>query len=111
MPVFHDQILLEKTKSLFAGRGRKANDISVKIFQHLAPEIINGAVAFIRDDKVKGFDGNGRIVFYGRHLIINILKALNRFFLVNFGKVLTPEHGVKPLDRADADPGGFINQV
>ena len=111
MPVFHHKVLIKKTKSLFAGRGSKANNIPVKIIQHLAPEIINRAVTFVCYYKIKGLNGNGRVVFYGRYLIIDILKDLNRFFLFNFGKIITSEHGVKPLDRADADPGGFINYV
>jgi len=65
-------------------------------------------VAFICNDKVKGLDGDGRVVFYGRNIIIDILKSLNRFFLINFLKILPPEHGVKTLDGTDADAGSFI---
>ena len=111
MPVFHNKILIKKTKGLFAGRGSQADNIPIKIIKHLTPEIVNGAVTFIRDNKIKRLNGNGRVVFYERRLIIDIFKPLNRFFLINFRKIRSPEHGVKALDGADADPGCFIKRV
>ncbi len=64
--IFHHQVLLKKTERLLRRRCRKPNEIRVKIFQHLSPEIINGAMAFICNDKIKGLNRNSRIVFY-RH--------------------------------------------
>ena len=50
--VFRDEILIEEADRLFPRRGDEADEIGVEVFEHLAPEIVGRAVAFIRDDEV-----------------------------------------------------------
>ena len=60
--VLADNILVEKRKSTVIRGGGQANDKGIKIGQHLAPHIINGAVAFIHDNAVKELRRNFGIV-------------------------------------------------
>ena len=73
--VFHDEVLLEETERLFRRRGSEADERGVEIFQHLSPEIVNGAMTFIRDDEIKFLDGKIGIVF-----------DRDRFFEKRFGR-------------------------
>ena len=76
--VFHHQVLIEKAEGLLVGRGGKADDMGVEIFQHLAPEMVDRAVAFVGDDDVEGLDGDGRVVFDGLHFFEDLLQTLRR---------------------------------
>ena len=42
--------------------GVTADEIGVEVFEHLAPEIVDGAVAFVGDDEIEGLDRDVRIV-------------------------------------------------
>jgi hypothetical protein len=75
--VFHHQVLIEEAEGLLVGRGGKTDDMGVEIFQHLTPEMVNGAVAFVGDDDVKGLDGNRRVVFDGLHFFEDLLQTLD----------------------------------
>ena len=75
--VFHHQVLIEEAEGLLVGRGGKADDVGVEIFQHLAPEMIDGAVAFVGDDDVEGLDGDGRVVFDGLHFFEDLLQTFD----------------------------------
>ena len=63
--VFHHQVLVEEAEGLLAGRGGESDEGGVEIFQHLRPEVVDGAVAFVGDDDVEGFDGDVGVVFDG----------------------------------------------
>ncbi len=67
--VFHHQVLIEEAEGLLVGRGGKADEVGVEVFQHLAPEVVDGAVAFVGDDDVEGLDGDGRVVVDGLRLL------------------------------------------
>jgi hypothetical protein len=60
--IFHDEILLEEGDGLERGRGGEADEEGVEVFEHLPPEIVDGAVAFIGDDEVEELDRDGGIV-------------------------------------------------
>ena len=60
--VFHDQVLVEEAEGLLGGRGGEADEVGVEVFEHLPPEVVDGAVAFVGDDDVEGLDGDGRVV-------------------------------------------------
>ena len=109
--VFHDQVLIEKAEGLLIGRGGKADDMGVEIFQHLAPEMIDRPVAFIGDDDVEGLDGDRRVVLDGLHVFENLLQTLDGFFFVLLGQVFSLEHGIEALDGADANPGRGVERV
>ena len=44
------------------GRGGEADEEGIEVFEHLPPEIVDGAVAFVGDDEVEGLDGDGGVV-------------------------------------------------
>ena len=60
--VFHHEVLVEEADGLLDGRGGEADEEGVEVFEHLAPEIVDGAVALVGDDEVEGLDGNGGVV-------------------------------------------------
>ena len=60
--VFHYQVLVAEPDGLFRRRGGEADEKGVELFQHLPPEAVDGAVAFVGDSEIEGFDGDGRIV-------------------------------------------------
>ena len=43
--------------------------MGVEVFQHLSPEVVDGAVALVGDDDVEGLDGDGRVVLDGLRLL------------------------------------------
>lgn len=58
----HHEVFPEEGDGLL-GRGRgEADEVGVEVFEDLAPEPVNGAVALVGDDEVEGFEGDGGIV-------------------------------------------------
>jgi hypothetical protein len=62
MVVFGDEVLVEKADGLFGRRSGETDEKGVEVFEHLPPEPVDGAMAFVGDNEVKHFDGNGGIV-------------------------------------------------
>ncbi len=60
--VFHHKVLIEKSDGLFGRRGSETNQKGIEVFEHLPPKAIDGTVAFVGDDKIKGFERNGGVV-------------------------------------------------
>ena len=56
--VFRNDVLLEEGVGAVVGSGGEADEEGVEVFDHLPPEIVDGAVAFIDDDEVEVLDGN-----------------------------------------------------
>ena len=63
MTVLHDEVLLEEAQGLLGWGGGESDEPRVEVFEHLPPEVVDGAVRLIRDDDVEGLDGNGGVVF------------------------------------------------
>jgi len=57
---------IEEAERLERRRGSEADDAGVKVFQHLPPQVIDGAVAFVGDDEVKHFNGRACAVLHDR---------------------------------------------
>ena len=54
--VLHHQVLVEEAERLLRrGRGQ-ADQVGVEVFQHLAPEVVNGPVALVGEDDVERLD-------------------------------------------------------
>ena len=62
MAVLHHEVLLEETEGLLGRGGGKTDEPCVEVFEHLPPEVVDGAVRLVRDDDVEGLDGNGGVV-------------------------------------------------
>ncbi|MFN8960016.1 MAG: hypothetical protein ACK5YV_00390 [Betaproteobacteria bacterium] len=66
--VFLDQVLVEEAEGLLVGRGGQANQVRIELLQHLAPEVVDGAVRLVGDDNVKGLDRERGVAVDGRDL-------------------------------------------
>ncbi len=86
-------------------------EVGVEVFEHLRPEVVDGAVAFVGDDDVEGLDGDGWVVLDGRLLPEQALQAMHGGFVVFLGQLPALEHGVHALDGADADPRRGVEGV
>jgi hypothetical protein len=89
MVVFRDAVLMEVGNGLWRGRGSEADKRSVEVFQHLSPEIVDRAMAFVRYNEVKFLNGDGRIVSdvastraegYRDFRAGHVISALREFF-------------------------------
>ncbi|MCS1408502.1 MAG: hypothetical protein M2R45_01678 [Verrucomicrobia subdivision 3 bacterium] len=58
MDVLADHILLEEPIGAVVRGGGQADQAGVEILQNLAPEVVDGAVAFVDDDEVEEFGRN-----------------------------------------------------
>ena len=107
--VFHDEVLIKEADGLLRRRGGEADEIGVEVFEHLAPEIVDGAVAFIGDDEVEGLDRDVRVVNDRRRLFPKRLAELVAGAFVDLGvDLFAAQHGVKALDGGDADAADAV---
>ena len=83
MAVLYVEVLIEKSDRLAGGRSGEANNKRVEIEQHLAPQLVNGAVALIHNDEVEelGWDA-GVIADIGRLALPRPGRIESRTFLV-----------------------------
>jgi hypothetical protein len=75
----HD-VLIEKAQGVFRGRGGEADQEGIEVFQDLAPEIVDGAVALVGDNEIEGLDGD--VVFDGVGRLIEGGKGSGGGFFV-----------------------------
>ena len=109
--VLHHQILIEKAEGLLRrGRG-KADQMGVEVFQHLAPEIVDRTVALVGDDDIESLDRECRVVFYRRSFLEERFQTLNRALVGFLIKLLSLEHRIEALDRADANLCGGVERI
>jgi hypothetical protein len=107
--VFHDQVLMEEAEGLFRRSCGETDERGVEVLQHLAPEVVDGAVALVGNDEVEGLDGDSGIVGDGFE------RPLEHFQrspgdLVQFGvQLLAFEHRVESLDGRDTHLGHRID--
>src|SRR5213594_1993142 len=107
--VFHDEVLIKEADGLLRRRGGEADEIGVEVFEHLAPEIVDGAVAFIGDDEVEGLDRDVRVVNDRRWLFPKRFAELVAGAFVDLGvDLFAAQHGVKALDGGDADAADTV---
>ena len=108
--VFRDAVLVEVGDGLRRRRGGEADERSVEVFEHLPPEIVDGAVALVGDDEVELLDGDGGIVGDipgagakggGEFRAGNVVGVLREF--------LATQDRVESLDSADGDAAHVIN--
>lgn len=107
--VLGNEVLVEKANRLFGGRGGEPDQEGVEVFQDLAPEVVNRAMAFIDNDDIKHFDGDVRVVAdRARALVKRIgfhIKA--GLFIGLIVQLLAGQLRVQALDGGDGDFGGI----
>src|SRR6266446_9104143 len=107
--VLHYEVLVEEAEGLLGGRGSEADQEGVEIFEDLAPEVVDRAVALVDDYKIEVFDGDAGIVGDGQRVFVEIGEIGEGFFFgVGVYVRLALEDGVKALNGSDADFGGGI---
>ena len=102
--VFADHVFLEEGKCALIRRRCQANQESVEVFQHLAPHVIDGAVAFVNNDTVEEFRRIGRVIDHFT-LFLRICGGVLKhgFFFRRLVQFLPGENRVHPLNCADAN--------
>jgi len=112
--IFHHQVLIEKAKGLLAGGGGQPDQVGIEIFQHLPPEVVNGAVAFIGDDEIVIFNRQPGVV---GHRLLGLaaqrrLRLPQRALLVGSVKLsLARKHRKQPLDGGDVHLADIIQHI
>ena len=106
--VFHHEVLVEEADGLLRRRGGEADQVGVEILEHLPPEAVDGAVAFVGDDEVEGFDGDARVVGHVLWAVVRRGDLVAGFFVEVFVEFLAAQDGVQALDGADGDAGDRI---
>ena len=95
------------------GRGGQPDEEGVEVFQHLPPDVVDRAVAFVDDDEIERLDGHLRVVD-DRHRLLDQRRAASNseaLFVLFRELLLALEDRVEPLDRRDADLGGRVDRV
>ena len=85
--------------------------MGVEVFQHLAPEIVDGAVALVGDDDVEGLDREWPGCIRSAGFLEERFQTLDRALVGFLIKLLSLEHRIEALDRADANPRGGVERV
>ena len=109
--VLHHQVLIEKAEGLLRRRRGEADQMGVEVFQHLAPEIVDRAVALVGDDDVESLDRECRVVFDRRSFLEERFQTLDRALVGFLIKLLSLEHRIEALDRADANLRGGVERI
>ena len=109
--VLHHQVLIEKAEGLLRRRRGKADQMGVEVFQHLAPEIVDRPVALVGDDDIEGVDRECRVVFDRRSFLEERFQTLDRALVGFLIKLLSLEHRIEALDRADANLRGGVERI
>ena len=110
--VLHDEVLVEEAERLLRGRGGEADQEGVEVFEHLPPEVVDGAVALVDDDDVEGLDagrrgcrrpstGRSRLGDLEAGALVELLVAAR----------LAAQDRVEALDGGDGDAGDGVEAV
>jgi hypothetical protein len=76
--IFADDVFVEKGKGALVGGSGQADEEAVEVVEDLFPEVVDGAVTLVDDDKVEKFGRDFGVVDDGQ-----------RFFLVVIGLLLS----------------------
>jgi len=109
--VFRDAVLVEVSDGLGCGRGGEADEEAVEVFEHLPPEIVDGAVALVGDDDIEFLDGERWIV--GDVAGARAAEGGGEFrageIIGAFREVFAAQDGVEALDGADGDAADVVD--
>jgi hypothetical protein len=60
--VLHDDVLVEEAVGVFGRRGCEADQVGVKVLEHLTPERVDRPVALVDEDDIEELRRDGRVV-------------------------------------------------
>ena len=102
MRILADHVLPEESVGAVVGRRGQTDQVRVEILQHLAPQVVDRAMALVDDDEVEELGRQSGTVDHRRRL--SRLHQLRRVDLLGRGvHLLALEDRVHALDGADAD--------
>ena len=107
--VFHHQVLLEEAEGLLGGGRGQADEEGVEVFQHLPPQVVDGAVTLVGDDEVEGLDGNIGVVLHRRRLTVHDVGVKAGKLLQLRVQLLPLEQRIDPLNGGDTDAAHRFN--
>ena len=113
MAVLHDQVLVEEAHGLARGSRGEADQEGVEVEQHLAPQVVDGAVALVHDDEVEELRREGGVVLHPGRLARPRPGRIEGGSLLVACVVLdfSPEHRIEPLDGGDHHFGRGVDGV
>ncbi|MBG6075794.1 hypothetical protein IWX85_001619 [Polaromonas sp. CG_9.11] len=103
--VLGNDVFIEKAEGALVGRGREANQAGVEVVEHLFPQVVDAAVAFVDDDEVKRLHGHdhGRVVAHQPGRFGGQLHFRQRHVFGRFVEGLARQHRIQALDGGDDD--------
>jgi len=103
--VFRDEVLLEEAIGAAIRRGGESDEEGVEILQHLPPEVVDRAVAFIDDDEVEELGRDLFVVGDGERFLSSRSRLGGIRLVLALGHLAPLQNGIHPLNRGDADLG------
>ena len=101
--VFHHQVLLKEAERVLGRGGGEADEVGVEVVEHLSPQRVDGAVAFVDDDDVEVLGRDRGIVDDGQWLLgqRGDFPVQGFFFQLGVEFRFALEHRVEALDGGD----------
>src|SRR5262249_46821149 len=100
-----------KAEGLLGWGSGETDQMGIEVFQHLAPEVVDGTVALVGDDNIESVDWDCRVVFYGRRFFEQRFQTLDRSLVGFLIQLLPLEHRIEALNRADANARAGVERV
>ena len=101
--VLGDHVLVEEAVSALVGRRGEANEEGIEVIEHLLPQVVDAAVAFVDDDEVELFDRHLRVVLHHARLRNRLPDFVERDVFAGVRKLGAGQDRIHALDGADAD--------
>lgn len=96
--VFGDHVLFEEAEGAGIGGGGETDEKGVEVVEDLPPEIVDGAVALIDDDKVEVLDGHLFVIGDGERFLESGGGLVGVLLLVFLAEILSLQDGIHALD-------------
>ena len=110
MAVVADDVLLEEAVGAVVGRRGEADQAGVEVVEHLLPEVVDAAVAFVDEDEVEEFGRDfGVVGDGGRGFGLGEFGRVD--FFGGFVEFLVLQQRVEALDGRDADVGALVDEA
>ena len=104
---------MKKPMVLPAGVAVRPIEEGIEVEQHLAPQLVDRAVALVHDDEVEELGRDAGVVDHVGRLALPRLGGIEggAFLVAGVELGLALQHRVEPLDGGDDDLGGGVDRV